>query len=60
MRKGIEFFERNCPICGKKFYPLPEHVYTRYRNGEWLKFCSWTCFRKDEKDHEVRKETNNE
>lgn len=61
MSNHIDYFERKCPVCGKTFYPLPEHVYTRFRKGKWLKFCSWTCFRKDEKEHPVddrrRKET---
>ncbi len=33
-------------LCGKKFYPAPEHVY-KIRGK---KVCSWTCMRKAEKE----------
>ena len=29
-----------CPICGKEFFPYPEHV---YRVGG-KRYCSWTCY----------------
>lgn len=35
----------NCPICGKEFDYTEEWV---YKKGP-LRFCSWTCLRKDEK-----------
>ena len=37
--KYCGYFEKNCPVCGKRFIPAPEHVY-KY-NG-WY-FCSYTC-----------------
>ena len=30
-----------CPMCGKEFYPGPEHAYT---DSHKRKYCSWTCF----------------
>lgn len=35
-------WEKICPICGKHFFPTPEHV---YKNGKKV-FCSYTCFLK--------------
>lgn len=35
-------WQKNCPICGKEFYPRPGHA---YRIGTDV-YCSWTCYRK--------------
>lgn len=42
-----------CPICGKEFFPYPEHVYSA--NGR--RYCSWTCYKtgKETKTKTVRK-----
>lgn len=43
----------NCPICGKKFIPAPEHA---WGIGNWggdtrdELVCSYTCMRKWEKE----------
>ena len=29
-----------CPVCGKEFFPYPEHVYS----ASGKRYCSWTCF----------------
>ena len=50
----LEGYERECPICGKKFYARPDWGYQRRasvlddpgRND--LYFCSWKCLREDE------------
>ena len=33
--------QRTCPICGKKFYPAPEHVWTVKRSP--ILVCSYSC-----------------
>lgn len=47
-----------CPICGKQFY-VPDRMTYAYRRvkttvrGKYLRtcyFCSWHCFRIDEKE----------
>ena len=51
-----------CPICGKMF-AVPDrtdYVYKRIRNTHKtnktvIYFCSWTCYRKDEKKREKRR-----
>lgn len=44
------FVTRFCPMCGKEFYPTPEHVYTDSRKRM---YCSWTCFNHRD-DHKVK------
>jgi hypothetical protein len=38
---------RICPVCGKEFFPTPEHVYKIYffRKG-YVLTCSYSCHRK--------------
>jgi len=46
------FEEKKCKCCGKKVIVLsPEDwVYKRHCGG-WIEYyCSWTCFRKTEKE----------
>jgi DNA-directed RNA polymerase specialized sigma subunit len=49
-----------CPICGKKFIPAPEH---RWQIGQWgvetrhENVCSYTCMRKWEKEQEAKAKT---
>lgn len=38
-------FERNCPICGREFYPTLEWRYRRGRNKE-IYFCLPSCMNK--------------
>lgn len=35
--------EVNCPICGKRFIPAPEHVFRRTVNGKLRYICSYHC-----------------
>ena len=50
-----------CPVCEKEFYCYTEHVYKRRDprhktcKDKTVYFCSWTCFRIDEKNLEARK-----
>lgn len=39
----------DCPVCGRRFIPAPEHLYKIYENGVYSRVCSWTCMRKHEK-----------
>lgn len=32
---------KECPICGKKFIPAPQHVYRDRRSTKMV--CSWSC-----------------
>lgn len=43
-----------CPICGKRFIPAPEHIYKIPNGGSYKYVCSWGCQRKYErkKSHE--------
>lgn len=41
--------ECKCQICKKRFIPTAAWVYKR--NDSY--FCSWTCFRKEEKKREA-------
>lgn len=52
-----------CPICGKLFFVgdrgsyVYKHTVYSYKNGEFTGyhgidyFCSWSCFRKSEKNN---------
>ena len=49
---------KKCPICGKVFY-VPDRVSWVYRERVYSRggdkttyFCTWGCFRKNEKDVE--------
>lgn len=51
-----------CPICGKMFQvgDRTGYVYKRIRNNHKKTktvsyFCSWTCYRKDEKERAKRR-----
>lgn len=55
--------ERDCPICGKHFVPAAQNIYKiRVKTGNKSKdystkdVCSYTCWRKWEKDREIAKE----
>lgn len=41
--------QKNCPICGKEFYPTLEWVY----KVDEVPYCSWTCYRKAPPPKEV-------
>jgi YHS domain-containing protein len=40
---------KECPICGKTFYPAPEHLYKLVIKGKTYHYCSYTCYRVDQK-----------
>ena len=53
-----------CPICGKRFFTSSpgEYVYkrnvkTEYGSTIWF-YCSWTCLRKWDEDHEPKPKRN--
>ncbi len=56
------YAERACPICGKMFYPLPDHALKIGNEGSRKLVCSYSCMRKWEKEHgwltrdEIRKQ----
>lgn len=46
-----------CPICGKKFIPAPEHYWKigNYKlNTRTDDVCSYSCMRKWEKEQEAK------
>lgn len=49
--------EHRCPVCGKLFY-VPDFSEWAYRmsvNGHLKLFCSWTCYRKQEKERDEKR-----
>ena len=49
-----------CPICGKSFVPAPYHVYKMFIKGSYRYLCSWSCYRKAEREKENKKKTKEE
>jgi hypothetical protein len=43
---------KQCPVCGKKFNPAPEHAYYIGKNRKNF-CCSYTCMRNNEKHKTV-------
>ena len=57
---------QECPICGKKFIPAPEH-YWKIGKGKYdvsetriINVCSYSCMRKWEKEQEAKNEERKE
>ena len=49
--KKFGLIEHTCKICGKKFECGAEYIYKterKHKGTDW--FCSWTCYRKDDRD----------
>ena len=46
-------FEATCPVCGKVFYPSPEHVY--HMPASKARVCSYHCMVEAERRHEANK-----
>ena len=56
-------FNMKCPVCGKLFFVgdrgayVYKHIVYTYKKGKFIGyhgtfyFCSWTCFRKAEKQN---------
>lgn len=47
-----ENWERVCPICGKHFLVPPLNVYKLTIKGITYHYCSYTCFRVEQKKKE--------
>lgn len=47
-RNTVHLIERKCPVCGKTFFPFPEHVYKDARDKS-RNVCSWSCTLKSER-----------
>lgn len=49
--------EKVCPVCGKHFIVsyVPDYAYKLNRVHKTLYYCSYTCFRKDQKEWEEQK-----
>ena len=47
------FREYKCPICGRKFIICSaiDYVYKLRAKNVYKYFCSWTCYRKYQKEH---------
>ena len=47
---------KTCPVCGKKFHPMPEH---QWRIGPANKtgklVCTYSCMRKYEKENNLKR-----
>lgn len=43
------YAERACPVCGKMFYPMPDHALRIGAEGSRYLVCSYSCMRKWEK-----------
>ena len=51
----FSYRERECAQCKKRFLmQSSEWVYRKYQQSYERVFCSWTCMRKWEKNHENR------
>ena len=40
---------KKCKICGKEFYVFGEYAYKKVKQKKLCFYCSWSCFRKDNK-----------
>lgn len=47
--------ERKCPVCGKNFVVPPNTVYKIKIRSITKTYCSYTCFRKVQKQQELSK-----
>ena len=47
-----ENWERVCPVCGKHFIVPPLNVYKLHIKGIVYHFCSYKCFRVEQKKKE--------
>ena len=52
---GAYLDEIKCPICGKNFIIPPENIYKFTVNGKLQHYCSYTCYRKVQKERESGK-----
>ena len=56
MSKDLGFgIDAKCPVCGKEFNYYHQHVYKRIVNNRTVHYCSYTCFRKSEKEIEEKR-----
>lgn len=47
-----------CDVCKKQFIPAPAHMYKLYVNRRVQIYCSYTCYRKAQKELENKKGKN--
>ena len=52
---SIVLKERNCPVCGKLFIVPVENIYKLTVTGVLTHYCSYTCYRKVQKEQEEKK-----
>ena len=56
----IHSLPKECPVCGKKFIPAPEHYWKIGSHGGMdtrdTTVCSYSCMRKWEKEQEAKEE----
>jgi hypothetical protein len=56
------YSEKKCPVCGKKFHPMPDHALRIGGEDSRQLVCTYSCMRKWEKEHgwltreEIRKQ----
>ena len=64
-KKTTEARMSECPICGKRYLPAPEHYY-KIGSGEYdmdtrnRPVCSYSCMRKWEKEQEAKRKARRE
>ena len=51
----LESRERVCPECGKTFIMAPYHTYKITTRGYTEYYCRYNCYRKVQKEQEVKK-----
>lgn len=47
-RPTAHLIAKECPVCGKTFFPFPEHVYKDHRNRS-RNVCSYSCVLRSER-----------
>lgn len=47
--------DRKCPVCGKPFILPPENTYKLIIKEKRVDYCSYTCFRVEQKKQERNK-----
>lgn len=53
MDDGWNKMEKNCERCGKEFVmPCGDWAYKKYKGRGYMYFCSWSCVRAWEKEHD--------
>lgn len=55
--KCFGLIEHDCAVCGKHFECGGSYMYKRFdkKNNYTIYFCSYTCYRKDQKEIESKR-----